>query len=101
MIVVVLGAGVVAILVKNDRATPRAAPAPLTSVFETPMPNTTVQASEQTEAPKSSLRMNHPDELSNVPPMPITGVASRYPIGAVLVAAAGAVALWLRRVAGA
>lgn len=101
MIVVVMGAGVVAIIVKNDRTTSTASPPPRTSVVETPTPNTTVQAPQQTGAPKSSVRMKHLDELSNVPPLPITGVAARYPIGFVLVFAAGAVALWLRRVAGA
>jgi len=101
MIVVVLGAGVVSIIVKNDRTTSTASPPPRTSVFDTPTPSATVHASQQTEAPKKSVRMNHPDELSNVPPMPVTGVAARYPIGVVLVLAAGAVALWLRRVAGA
>jgi hypothetical protein len=100
LIVIMLGAGVVAAVAKNNKTTPTAKPKPAitASSVETPTvsPSTTVQASKQTPTPVNSLKKSPPDELANVPPTPVTGVG-RYPAGFVFVAFAGALALWLRR----
>jgi hypothetical protein len=104
LIVFMLGAGVVAIVVKNNKATPTAQPKPaiIASSVETPTvsPSTTVQASRQTPAPApvNSLKKSPADELANVPPMPVTGVG-RSPAGFVFVLLAGSLAAWLRRTA--
>jgi hypothetical protein len=86
LIVIMLGAGVVAAVAKNNKTTPTAKPAVTASPVETPTvsPSTSVPASRQTPAP------------ANVPPTPVTGVG-RYPAGFVFVALAGVLALWLRR----
>jgi len=100
MIVVMLGAGVSAAVVKNDKTTPTAQPKPAitASVVETPTPATTVQASHQVPAPTNSLKKSPTDELANVPPTPVTGLG-RYPAGFVFVVLAAALAVWLRRAA--
>jgi len=97
-----LGAGVVAIVVRNSKTTPTAQPKPAitASIVETPTvsPSTSVQASRQLPSPVNSLKKSPPDELANVPPTPVTGVG-RYPAGFVFVALAGFLAVWLRRTA--
>ena len=97
-----LGAGVAAAVVKNNKTTPIAQPKPAitASSVETPTvePSTSVQASHQLPAPTNSLKKSPLDEMANVPPTPVTGVG-RYPAGFVFVALAGALAVWLRRAA--
>lgn len=97
-----LGAGVAAAVVKNNKTTPTAQPKPAitASSVETPTvePTTSVQASHQVPAPTNSLKKSPMDELANVPPTPVTGVG-RYPAGFVFVVLAAALAVWLRRAA--
>jgi len=99
MIVVMLGAGVVAIAAKNDKTTSTTATKPaVTASVETPTPSTSVQGSLEVPAPTNSLKKSPADELANVPPTPVTGVG-RYPVGFVFVVLSGAIAVWLRRAA--
>ena len=100
MIVFVLGAGVVAVFVKNDTTatTPTATgPAPSSSVAVTVEPTTTVSASTPLAARKNGAK-KAADELMPIPHLPASGVAD-HPIGLLLVAIGGAIALWVRRAA--
>jgi hypothetical protein len=102
LIVFMVGAGVVAVVAKNNKTTSTAQqkPAVSTSSTESPTvtPTTSVKASHQVPAPTNSLKKSPPDALANVPPIPVTGVG-RHPAGFVLVLLAGVLALWLRRTA--
>jgi hypothetical protein len=98
MIVVVLGAGVVAVFVKNDQTSPpRALPAPTASV--TVAPTTSVSASLQTPPDANAMRSLHKDGVDNVRPvLPITGVGSGA-VGFLLVGLASFVFVYVRRAA--
>jgi hypothetical protein len=101
LIVVMLGAGVVAIVAKNNKTTSTAQPKPgsTSSSVSTPTvaPSTSVKASNQV-APTNSLKKSPPDGLANVPPTPVTGVG-RQPAGFVFVVVAAGLAVRLRRTA--
>jgi hypothetical protein len=104
MILAVLVAGVTTTFVKNDQTTPKAGPAPIGSTPSEAIPTASItpssSASSSQRAPskKTAVKRAQPDELSNVPPLPTSGVG-RYPIGFVLIAGGLVVARWLRRVA--
>jgi hypothetical protein len=96
VIVVVLGAGVVTVFVKNDRTTaPRALTPPAASV--TVAPTTSVSAAQQTAPDADAMKSLHKDGVDNVRPvLPITGVGSGA-AGFLLVGLAGVVFVYVRR----
>ena len=97
MIVFVLATGLVTVFVKNDTTTtPTAAgPAPSSSVAVTVQPTTTVDATQKQAARKNGEKKSA-DELMPIPHLPASGVGG-HPVGYVLVALGGGIALWVRR----
>lgn len=97
-----LGAGVVATVVKNDKTISTAQPKPAitASSVETPTaePTTSLKASQQVPAPTNTHKKSLADEMAIGPNLPLTGVG-RDPAGFVFVVLAGALAVWLRRAA--
>ena len=97
-IIAVLSAGLITVFVKNDMTTrtPTASgPTPSISVAVTVQPTASVSASHRLAARKNGEKKNA-DELMPIPHLPASGVAD-HPIGLVLVALGGAIALWVRR----
>ena len=99
MIVLVLGAGLVTVFVKNDTTTTPTAsgPTPSSSVAPTVQPTTTVSSSLPLAARKNGEKKNA-DELMPIPHLPASGVAD-HPFGFLLVAIGGLIAFWVRRAA--
>ena len=100
MIIAVLGAGVITVFVKNDTTTTPptvAGPAPSSSVGVIVQPTPTVAGSKPLAAHKNGAKKSA-DELMPIPKLPASGVGG-HPVGYVLVALGGAIALWVRRAA--
>jgi hypothetical protein len=93
LIVVMLVAGVATVFAKTDTTKPAAQPAPGVVTTAHPAPSSN---EAESPAPTNSLKKNPADELANVPLSPDTGVPN-YPIGFVLIAAAGVFVVALRR----